>query len=121
MRLFATVLVLWVSTEALEAGGAYPPLLIWALWTLALFLCGAAAWSDVYLTLANRVAGLVAYTMLVIYYITMQTDYLKFIPSDTAYPDLWATLYMVINLVAPIGMVTVGILRTAVQSGGDEY
>jgi len=121
VRLFAAVLLLWLITEAVEAGGAYPPLLIWALWTSALFLCGAASWADVYLTLTNRVAGLAAYTMLTVYYITMQAEYLQFIPSDADYPDLWPTLYMVINLVSPIGLVTVGILRMAVQRGGDEY
>ena len=115
------VLLLWVSTAllpGLQQGGAFLPLLVWAIWTLILFLCGWAAWTDDYLaTLINRVAGLVSYTMLVIYYITMQATYLAFIPTDLTpdNPDLWPTLYLVINLAIPSLLVTTGIARTAVQ------
>ena len=118
MLLFMAVLLLWVSTgllPSLQQGGAFPSLLVWAVWTFVLFLCGWAAWTDDYLSLVNRVAGLVSYTMLVIYYITMQSQYLAFIPTNMDYPDLWPTLYLVINLTAPIGLVTVGIVRTALQ------
>ena len=53
--------------------------------------------------------------MLGIYFITMQGQYLGFIPSNPEYPDLWPTLYIAVNLAAPIGLVTVGIVRMAIQ------
>ena len=120
MRLFVAVLLLWVSTQALERGGFIPPLALWAWWTSSLFLCGAAAWADTYLSLPNRVAGLVSYTMFAAYYITMQAHYLALVPTNAEYPDLWPTLYMVLNLLAPIGLVTIGVARMAVQKAAGE-
>ena len=94
--------------------------MLWAWWTSSLYLCGAAAWADTYLSLSNRVAGLVAYTMFAAYYIAMQSHYLVLVPANPDFPDMWATLYMVVNLLAPIGLVTVGIARMAVQHGANE-
>ena len=120
MRLFFAVLILWAATASIERwGGGLPPVIVWVWWTSALMLCGASAWADIYLSLAQRVAGLIAYTMLAAYYITQQATYLTFIPTDPNYPDLWATIYLVVNLVAPIGLTTTGIIRMAIQIGED--
>ena len=122
MRLFVAVLLLWSITQGLDQrGDALPSLVLWAVWSAALLGCAAAAWADVYLSLSARVAGLMSFVLFGLYYITQQGVYLAFVPIDPAYPDMWATLYTVINLVSPIGLVTVGILRMAVQRGGDEY
>ena len=65
-------------------------------------------------------AGLVSYTMFAAYYITMQAHYLALAPTNAEYPDLWPTLYMVLNLLAPIGLVTIGVARMAVQKAAGE-
>ena len=116
MRLFVAVLLLWSITQGLDQrGDALPSLVLWAIWSAALLGCAAAAWADVYLSLSARVTGLISYVMIILYYITQQSVYLAFMPADPAYPDMWATLYLVINLVAPIGLVTIGIARVAIQ------
>lgn len=116
MRLLAAVLVLWVATQILhQQGGAMPPMLVWAWWTVSLMLVSASAWADTYLTLPNRVAGLLSYTLTALYYITQQGVYMGFVPTDADHPDLWPTIYMVANLAAPIGLTTLGIARHAVQ------
>ena len=116
MRIFFAVLLLWGATAAIERwGGGSPPIIVWVWWTSALHLCGAAAWADLYLSLAQRVSGLLSYTMLAVYYTTQQATYLGFLPADPANPDLWPTIYLVVNLIAPIAMATVGIARMAIQ------
>ena len=118
MRLFVATLLLWGITQGLDQrGDALPSLVLWAVWSAALLGCAAAAWADVYLSLSARVAGLMSFSLVSLYYITQQNVYLTFIPADPAYPDMWPTLYLVINLLAPIGLVTMGISRMAIQRG----
>ena len=120
MRLVVAVLLLWSITQGLDQrGDALPSLVLWAVWSAALLGCAAAAWSEVYLSLSARVTGLISYVLIILYYITQQSVYLAFVPADPAYPDMWATLYTVINLLAPAGLVTMGVCRTAIQREGE--
>ena len=130
MLIFAAVLILWVSTGILEfsAGSqaireGLPPLVVWGWWSFALFLCALAPFGEVYESLLERTAALASYTMLALYYISMQSTYLAYVraltpdPAQAGNPDLWPTLYLVVNLGAPALLATVGIIRRGVQHG----
>ena len=55
---------------------------------------------------------------MVIYYRTMSDTYLLFVPTDSDHPELWPTIFLAVNLLGPLLLVTAGLLSTAVQSRG---
>ena len=121
MWFFIAVLILWGSTAMLGRWDSWvlAPIVEWAWWTLHLYVCAAAAFYDNFHSLLSRVLGLFGYTMVSLYYLTMQEIYLTFIPTDTANPDLWPTIFLSVNLLAPLAMITVGCLSPAVQKRGE--
>ena len=119
MWFFLAVLVLWGTTVLVgrQNEAVLPPLLQWGWWTLSLYLCGAAAFSSAYATLQDRVMGLFGYTLFVVYYTTMARAYMEFLPSDTDSPNLWPTVFLAVNLLGPLVLVSAGCMRAGIQRG----
>lgn len=120
MWFFVAVLILWAttaySTELEE--WQIQPLVQWAWWTFTLYVVGIAAATGRFLSLSERLMGLFGFCLVVIYYRTMAETYLKFVPTDADNPDLWPTIFLAVNLLGPLLLVTVGLLSTAIQSRG---
>ena len=119
MWFFLAVILLWGTTAVLgrQDQWSLPPLVQWGWWTISLYLCGTAAISDAYTTLQARVMGLFGFTLFVVYYTTMSSTYLDLVPSDTASPNLWPTVFVSINLIGPLLLVSAGCMRATVQRG----
>ena len=117
MWFFVAVLVLWGTTFQLAAWEHWvlPPVTQWAWWTFMLYVCGIAASTGRYLSLAERLMALFGYCLVVVYYRTMTETYLQFLPTDSNNPDLWPTVFMAVNLLGPLLLVTVGLLAQGVQ------
>ena len=121
MWFFAAVLILWGSTFEMArwADWVLPIVTEWTWWTFNLYLCGIAAATGRFLSLAEKVMGLFGFCLVVIYYRTMSGIYMEFVPSNEDYPDLWAAIFMVVNLLGPLVMITAGVLSTTVQRRGE--
>ena len=117
MWLFLAVVVLWGTTAMLgwQDQVGLPPLLPWGWWTLSLYLCGTTAVITSYATLADRVMGLLGYTLFVVYYTSMSGQYLKFLPSDADNPNLWPTVFLSVNIIGPLLLVSAGCMRATIQ------
>ena len=117
MWLFVAVLVLWGSTVTMDQWDNWvlPDIVQWAWWTFHLYACGIASTTGRYLNLAEKVMALFAYCLVVIYYRTMSDTYLGFLPADADNPDLWPTIFLAVNLLGPLLLITVGLLAPAVQ------
>lgn len=111
MWLFAAVLVLWGSTFELARWEHWvlSPVTLWTWWTSLLYVCGIAATCPVR-SLADRVMGLFGYCLVAVYYLIMSTTYMEFLPADPANPDLWPTLFLTVNLLGPLLVITVGLV-----------
>ena len=117
MRLFLSTVILWGITAVLPGRELPSPLITWAWWTSSQYLCAGASWEETYESARDRVMGVAAYTLVATYYIVMQPIYMEFIPLDADRPNLWPTIYMVVNLVLPIGLVIGGLCRGAGPEG----
>ena len=120
MWFFVAVLILWGSTAYYGEWDPWvlPPVAAWAWWTFHLYLVAAAALSESFMTLGARVMGVMGYTLLVIYYTTMSATYMTFLPADATNVDLWPTIFMMVNLVGPLLLVTAACVAPAVQRRG---
>lgn len=118
MWFFVAVLILYGATYTMAEWDAYllHPVVEWAWWTFHLYVCGIAASSSRYVSLGDKVMGVFGYCLVVIYYRTMPDTYMDFLPTDTANPDLWPTVFLTINLLGPLLVITAGLLAPAVQS-----
>ena len=119
MWFFFAVLTLWGTTAILGRQDDWnlPPLVLWSWWTASLYLCGTAAITETYTTLQARLMGLFGFTLFAVYYSTQHSAYLALLPSDTASPELWPTVFVAVNLLGPILLVSAGCLRATVQRG----
>ena len=119
MWFFIAVVLLWVTTALLgrQDDWVLPPTVQWGWWTVALFACGWAASRGVFLNLSDRLAGLFGYTLFLFYYITQSATYLTFLPTDSANPDLWPTMFAAANLVGPFILASAGCVAATVQRG----
>ena len=95
-----------------------PPLVDWTWWTFHLYAVGIAATTTRFVSLSERIMGLFGFVLVVFYYRLMSEEYLKFVPTDADNPDLWPTIFLSVNLLGPLLLVTVGLLNTAVQGRG---
>ena len=120
MWFFVAVLILWSSTAIAGHWDSWvlPPLVDWTWWTFHLYVVGIAATTTRFLSLSDRIMGLFGFVMVVFYYRLMSEEYLKFVPTDADNPDLWPTIFLAVNLLGPLLLVTVGLLGTAVQGRG---
>ena len=117
MWFFVAVLVLWGTTLQLASWDDWvlSPVTQWSWWTFNLYVCGVAATTTRFLTLADRLMGVFGFALVVVYYRTMHETYLKFVPADTANPDMWPMIFLVMNLIGPLLLIVVGLVHTAVQ------
>ena len=117
MWFFAAVLVLWGTTLQLAGWDDWviSPVTEWAWWTCSLYVCGVAATTTRFLSLADRLMGVFGFALVVIYYRTMPDTYLEFVPTSETNPDMWPTIFLVVNLVGPLLLITVGLIQTAVR------
>ena len=117
MWFFVAVLVLWGATATMASWPYYtlPDIVDWGWWTFHLYACSIAAMTEDFTTLASRVMGLLGYTLIVVYYVTMSATYLQFIPSNDEYASLWPSVFLSVNLAGPILLITVGCAASAVQ------
>ena len=117
MWFFAAVLVLWGSTFELARWDAWvlSPVTQWAWWTFNLYVCGIAAATGSFTSLAERLMALLGYSMVVIYYLTLSDTYLEFLPTDAGQPDLWPSVFLTVNLLGPLLVTTVGLAAQGVQ------
>ena len=122
MWFLAAVLVLWGTTATMGRWDyeVLAPVVQWTWWTFHLYACAAAAMREAFTSLLTKISGVVGYSMLVIYFTTMSETYLVFLPTDAANPELWPLVFLAVNLVAPMLIVTAGCLRSAVQTRGEE-
>ena len=118
MWFFIATLILWGSTFQLADWERWvlSPVTQWAWWTFTLYVVGVAATTGRFLSLAERLMGLFGYCLVVIYYRSMADTYLKFLPTDADNPNLWPTIFLAVNLLGPLLLVTAGLLSTAVQT-----
>ena len=121
MWFFVAVLILWSTTFELARWDDFvlPTVTEWAWWTVILYVCGIAAISGRFISLAEKVTGLFGFCLVAIYYRTMSDTYMTFLPTDAEHPDLWPSVFLVINLAGPLILMTVGLLNTAVQRRGE--
>ena len=119
MLFFLAVLILWGLTAMLGRQDplVLPPLVRWGWWTFSLYVCGTAAISEGYVTLQNKVMGLFGFTLFVVYYTSMSGMYLDLLPSNTDSPNLWPTVFVSINLIGPLLLVSAGCMRATTQRG----
>ena len=119
MWFFLAVLLLWGTTAVLGRQDEWvlPPVVVWAWWTTCLYLCGVAATGDTHETLQSRVTGLFGFTLFVVYYTTQAATYLAFLPADETSPNLWPTVFLAVNLLGPILLVSAGCMRATIQRG----
>ena len=119
MWFFLAVVLLWGTTAMLgrQDDWVLPPLVQWGWWTTSLYLCGAAVIGGGSTRLENKVGTLFGFTLVVLYYTTMSGTYLTFLPSDMNNPNLWPTVFLSVNLVGPILLVSVGCMSTTIQRG----
>lgn len=119
MWFFIAVLVLWVSTALIGRQDSYvlPPVVQWCWWTTVLFVCGVAATRSAFLNLSDRMGGLFGFALFLLYYMTQSGTYVAFLPADSANPDLWPTVFVAVNLVGPVVLVSAGCIATTVQRG----
>ncbi len=117
MWFFVAVLILWGTTFELARWEHWvlSPVTQWAWWTFSLYVVGIAAIAGRFLSLAEKVMGIFGFCLVVVYYRTMADTYLGFLPTDAANPDLWPTVFLAVNLVGPLLLVTVGLLAQSVQ------
>ena len=117
MFFFVAVLILWGSTATMASWSSWvlPPVVDWAWWTFHLYVCGIAALSESFTTLQARLMGLFGYTLLVVYYTTQHETFMEFLPESADHPALWASVFLTVNLLGPVLLVTVGCLGAAVQ------
>ena len=122
MWFLTSTLVLWGATATMGRWDydVLAPVVQWTWWTFNLYACGAAAMREAFTSLLTKVAGVVGYSLLVIYYTTMSETYAGFLPTSTDNPELWPQLFLAVNLVGPMLLVTVGCLSAAVQTRGEE-
>lgn len=121
MWFFLSVIFLWGATEVLARPIAVilPPVVIWGAWTSTLWLCGYTAFQSNPSTLLARLGAIIGYPLVVIYYATQAGTYLTFLPSDSANPDLWPTLYLLVNLLIPLALVLIGCLSAGYTRRGE--
>ena len=121
MWFFVAVLVLWGFTFELSRWEDWvlSPVTLWTWWTCCLYVCGIAAATGRFLSLSERIMGMFGFCLVVIYYRTMSETYLKFLPTDAGNPDLWPTVFLAVDLLGPLLLVTVGLLSTSVQRRGE--
>ena len=117
MWFFGSVLILWATTVTMERWDPWvlPLHARWVWWTFCLYACGLAALHEQFQTLPTKIMGIFGYCLVVFYYTTMSTTYIYFLPHDADHPDLWATVYLTVNLLGPLVLITVGCLGPAVQ------
>ena len=63
--------------------------------------------------------GLFGFCLVVIYYRILPDTYMQFLPTDADHPDLWPSVFMVVNLLGPLVLITVGLLKATVQTRGE--
>ena len=119
MWFFLAVLFLWGTTAVLGRQDEWvlPPLVEWGWWTVCLYTCGTAAVSERFTQLHTRVMGLFGFSLLAVYYTTMAGQYMEFLPTDADNPDLWPTVFLTVNLLGPLTVVSLGCMRATVQYG----
>ena len=119
MWFFIAVIVLYGTTAYLgrQDSAVLPSLVQWGWWAVALYACGLTANLTTFLTLTDRMAGLFGYTLFLVYYMTQSATYTKFVPTDSANPELWPTVFVAVNLIGPVILVSVGCIGVAVQKG----
>ena len=118
MWFLAAVVGLWMLTELLashQVAGALPDVVVWGWWTGLLFVTCGVAISIPLAGLLGRVTGLMAFLLLVLYYATQFATYTSFVPADATQPHLWPTIFLTMNLVAPLLLAAVGCMKNAVQ------
>ena len=120
MLFFLAVLLTWGTTAVIarQAEWVLPDLLVWSWWTICLYGCGVASLRDKFQTLQSRVMGALGFSLFVVYYTTMSAVYLTFLPSNPDIPNFWPTVYMTVNLLGPLLMVSAGCMRAAIQENG---
>ena len=121
MWFFAAVLVVWGTTATIGRWdvAVLPPVVAWGWWTVTLYACGTAATAERFRTLDAKLLGMFGYALVVIYYTTQSAAYLALLPSDAGRPDLWPTVFVVVNFLGPLVLVTVGCLGAGVQREGE--
>ena len=121
MWFFLSVLILWSTTIEVARWDEHvlPTMTEWTWWTFNLYVCGIAATSARFLSLAEKVTGLFGFSMLAIYYRTMSATYMTFLPTNAEHPDLWPSIFLVVNLLGPLLLATVGVLQPAIQRRGE--
>ena len=105
MWFFAAVLILWGSTATMASWDHWvlTPIVEWGWWTWHLYVCGIAAASGRYRTVAEKVLGLFGFCLFAVYYRTMAETYIEFVPVDVDHPELWPMLFLAVNLVGAAG------------------
>ena len=119
MWFLASVLLLWGTTVMLARWDDHilPAIIQWAWWTASLYVCAVAALAEPFRDLHAKVMGMFGYSLVVIYYTTVTAVYTSLVPVDAGRPDLWPTVFLTVNLMGPLALITLGCLSPAVQRG----
>ena len=117
MWFLVATLILYGSTFQLDRWGhwALPDVTLWSWWTFTLYVCGVAAATGTYRTLPDRLMGLFGFCLVILYYRVSWDTFIKFLPTDMDNPDLWPMIFLAVNLLGPLLLITVGLLAPAVQ------
>ena len=119
MWLLASVLILLGSSTVIAGldDHVLPPMARWCWWTANLLTCGLAAIYANYATFWWKAVGLVSVTLFYLSYPLLWDTYLSMIP-DTPAGFPWPDVFVVANVVLPIILVTIGLVRPVVRMGG---
>ena len=97
MWFLVAVLGLWGLTYSLgQIGDDVHPMVVWGVWTIALYVPGYTAMQTAFDPLEEKVCGVLGFTMFTLYMILLTDVYIRFLPtgpSPESAPDLWPTLY----------------------------
>ena len=115
MMFFAAVLALWAADAFLgRAGGIdLPPLFVYGIWTIAMYLPGVAAVEESWEAFHSRLGGIFGYTLFALYYIREFEGFAGFLPYGE--DPTWRVIFLMVNVLAPLAVVTTGCLSPAVQ------
>ena len=93
-----------------------PDITRWAWWTMNLLACGLAALYAAYSQFWQKAVGWLAVTLFYVQYPVLWDWHIAMVPQQ---PDgfPWGIIYIIANVVIPLLLVTVGVMRPVVRGG----
>ena len=116
MAFFAAVLLTWAFSYLLGLSelDRLPTFLPWGIWTIVVCTPGVLAWYEDWVPLVNKLFGMAGFTLLLLCFVLRQDAAILLLPTDALNPDLWPTLYALLNMVVPFGLAATGMARIAI-------